>query len=128
MLNKSIAIGLNKFKLTNLSSGILLRELVENLICYTIKYNILSYNLQDIHVTYNYDIYKLQSFNMQTIFPDYKFLDRSELSTITHLLDKFIEQTINEFYVKHRDKLLNFNFTVLNGNNILVIAECLEVD
>lgn len=129
MLPKTLLIGLNKLKPKTLSEGILIREIIDLSVCYQIKKHLHGLGLSHLHVSYNYDIYRVDHSRPYVITEGILGVDFTELTTINHLLDRSIEQYLEEYNLYSKNYLntvLNFNTTILNQNNIVLSTEILQ--
>lgn len=129
MLPKTILIGLNKLKPKTLSEGILIREIVDLSVCYQVKKHLLGLGLSHLHISYNYDIYRIDHSRPYDLSQDTLGVDFTELTTINHLLDRNIEYILEEYnlYTKnYLNTVLNFNTTILNQSNIVLSTEILQ--
>lgn len=129
MLPKTLLIGLNKLKPKTLSEGILIREIIDLSVCYQIKKHLHGLGLSHLHVSYNYDIYRVDHSIPYVITEGTLGVDFMELTTINHLLDRNIEQYLEEYNLYSKNYLntvLNFNTTILNQSNIVLSTEILQ--
>lgn len=129
MLPKTLLIGLNKLKPKTLSEGILIREIIDLSVCYQIKKHLHGLGLSHLHVSYNYDVYRVDHSRLYVITEGTLGVDVTELTTINHLLDRSIEQYLEEYNLYSKNYLntvLNFNTTILNQSNIVLSTEILQ--
>jgi len=129
MLPKTLLIGLNKLKPRTLSEGMLIREIIDLSVCYQIKKHLHGLGLSHLHVSYNYDIYRVDHSRPYVITEGTLGVDFMELTTINHLLDRNIEQYLEEYNLYSKNYLntvLNFNTTILNQSNIVLSTEILQ--
>ena len=86
-------------------------------------------SLPHLHVSYNYDIYRVDHSIPYVITEGTLGVDFMELTTINHLLDRNIEQYLEEYNLYSKNYLntvLNFNTTILNQSNIVLSTEILQ--
>ena len=129
MLPKTLLIGLNKLKPKTLSEGILIREIIDLSVCYQIKKHLHGLGLSHLHVSYNYDVYRVDHSRLYVITEGTLGVNVTELTTINHLLDRSIEQYLEEYNLYSKNYLntvLNFNTTILNQSNIVLSTEILQ--
>jgi len=79
----------------------------------------------NIYTSVNYSWYKVDS-SEETIV-DINISDEhyAELSNISHILDRFIADTIEEYYIfqkKNNNTVLNFSVILLSNDNVLLTA------
>lgn len=129
MLPKSLLVGLEQLRPKTISNAILIRELLETTVCYHIRRCLINSALDHLPVSYNYDQYKLNNYNLNLTDFRTTELNYGELRTIGFLIERQVETTIEEFnlYIKHKpNKLLNFNSCLMNSSNLLITSEVLN--
>jgi len=124
MLHKTILVGLNILRPRTLNEGIFIHELLEVTVSYLIKRYLIKMHY-NIYTSVNYSWYKVDS-SEETIV-DINISDEhyTELSNISHILDRFIADTIEEYYIfqkKNNNTVLNFSVILLSNDNVLLTA------
>jgi hypothetical protein len=129
MLPKTIIIGLEYLKPTDISNAVMIRELLEVTACYQIRRCLINSALDFLPVSYNYDVYKINTYNHALL--DFRTTDLhyGELRTISSIIEKHVESTLEEFnlYIKNKpNKILNFNCSMMNRSNVLLTSEVID--
>lgn len=129
MLNKSVFIGVNNLKPNTFDEGVIIKEVLETMVCCQIRQNLTNNNHDHLIVCYNYDPYSVDLCINNVINYKLSCCDEIELRKINDIVNREIEAAIDEFYFHNKydpNTVLNFNSCLLNKNTFIVSIEVLQ--
>lgn len=129
MLNKSVFIGVNNLKPNTFDEGIVIKEVLETMVCCQIRQCLTNNHHDHLIVCYNYDPYNVDLCVNNVINFQLSCCDEIELRKINDIVNREVEAAIDEFYFHHKydpNTVLNFNSCLLNKNTFIVSIEILQ--
>lgn len=129
MLNKSVFIGVDNLKPNTFTEGIVIKEVLETMVCCQIRQCLTNSGHEHLIVCYNYDPYNVDLCINNVLNYQLSCCDELELRKINAIVNSVVEEAIEEFYIHHKydtDSVLNFNSCLLNKNNFIVSYELLK--
>jgi hypothetical protein len=129
MLNKSVFIAVDNLRPNTFDEGVIIREVLDTMVCCQIRKNLTQQAYDDLIVCYNYDPYSVDLCSNNITNFQLTCADEIELRKINAIVDSVIEEAIDEFYIHHKydpNSVLNINSCLLNKNNFIVSVEVLK--
>lgn len=128
MLNKSVFIGINSLQPGTFDDAIILKEVLETMVCCQIRKALTANGHDHLIVCYNYDPYNVDLCINNVINFQATCCDEIELRKLNAIVNQVVEEAIDEFYFHNKqdpNSVLNFNSCLINKNNFIVSIELL---
>lgn len=125
MFNRSLFIKIDKLNINTIHDAMIIKEYIEACICYIVNKILLNNHYNSLDVRFQYSIYKINnSFNIvEQISMPQELLNN--ILSLSSILQKSIEQIIDDFYMYNRlhKSVLNINCMLVNGDSLLITYE-----
>jgi hypothetical protein len=125
MFNRSLFVKIEKLNINTIHDSMMVTEYLEVCICYIIKKILVNNSYSSLDIRYNYSTYKIDNaFSIVEnthVNPDIL----QNLLSLSDTLMKYIEQVIEEFYIKNKMTIstLNMNSMLVNKDSLLLTCE-----